>query len=243
MAAEHPGGEDALMAAITGEPLPPEARTDTGLLAEYRSAEADVALLREQLQIIGRTLGAPPAEAEPTAAVHRAPVRARRRRPLALALGALAVTCAGAMVTGLGWLTVQGGGASDDAAKGAAASDARQDSADSGPAVGSPLHLACSRLVAEGTVTGVEPGAGAAGQRVTVRLTRSYKPAKPETDEITFVQDEDTAAPLRPGDHTLVSIPRHAAAPDAVLVGEDDIAPVRARITASLPESRTLTCE
>ncbi|MGW0813986.1 hypothetical protein ACWD00_12170 [Streptomyces viridiviolaceus] len=240
---EGHAGTDALMAAITGEPLAPEARADAALLAEHRSAAADVALLREQLGIIGRTLGAPPPEEEPAPPALPAPVRAPRRRTLVLAFRTLAVACAGAVVTGLGWLVVQGGGIGDAGADSAASGAKQQDSAESGPGFGSPLHLACARLVAEGTVTGVGPGAGAAGQRVTVRLTRSYKPAKPETDAITFVLDEDTAAPLRPGDRTLVSIPRHAAAPDAVLVGEDAIAPVRARITASLPESRTLTCE
>ncbi|MBD0418340.1 hypothetical protein H0H10_04005 [Streptomyces sp. TRM S81-3] len=243
MAAGHPGGDDALMAAITGEPLPPEARADAALLAEHRSAAADVALLREQLGIIGRTLGASPPEQEPAAPVLPAPVRPPRRRPLVLAFRALAVACAGAVVTGLGWLVVQGGGIGGAGADSAASGAKQQDSAESRPGFGGPLDLACARLVAEGTVTGVEPGPGAAGQRVTVHLTRSYKPAQPETDEITFVQDEDTAVPLGPGDRTLVSIPRHAAAPDAVFVGEDVIAPVRARITASLPESRTLTCD
>ncbi|MCQ4195060.1 hypothetical protein M4J08_005541, partial [Streptomyces parvulus] len=40
------GGYDALMAAITGEPLPPDA--DSGDRRAYGSAAADVALLREQ---------------------------------------------------------------------------------------------------------------------------------------------------------------------------------------------------
>ncbi|MEU4032528.1 hypothetical protein [Streptomyces collinus] len=57
MTAEHEGakgareyaGMDALMAAITGDPLPEEARRDPAFLTEHRAAEADVALLRDQL--------------------------------------------------------------------------------------------------------------------------------------------------------------------------------------------------
>ncbi|MFS4093092.1 hypothetical protein [Streptomyces sp. AF1A] len=48
MTAEH-DGLDALMAVITGEPLPEDARHDSAFLAEHRAAEADVALLRQQL--------------------------------------------------------------------------------------------------------------------------------------------------------------------------------------------------
>ncbi|MEU9591230.1 hypothetical protein AB0D84_16105, partial [Streptomyces sp. NPDC048193] len=56
MAAEqHPGGPDALMAAITGEPLPPG--SDADVQEAHRSATADVALLREQLAFLGQALG------------------------------------------------------------------------------------------------------------------------------------------------------------------------------------------
>lgn len=53
------GGVDALLAAITGEPLTDEARADAAFMAEHRSAAADVALLREQLGIIGHALAEP----------------------------------------------------------------------------------------------------------------------------------------------------------------------------------------
>ncbi|MGF0171542.1 hypothetical protein ACQF36_13840 [Streptomyces sp. Marseille-Q5077] len=56
---EGRGGVDALMAAITGEPLTDEARADAAFMAEHRSAAADVALLREQLGIIGHALTEP----------------------------------------------------------------------------------------------------------------------------------------------------------------------------------------
>jgi hypothetical protein len=242
MAAEqHPGGHDALMAAITGEPLPPGSGADAH--DAYRSATADVALLREQLGILGRVLGEPAPEPE---AARPAPVpRPRpRRRPLRLALGTLAVACAGVMVAGLGWLVVQGPGG-DDAAADSAASVAGQDGpapgGKAGAGFGTPRYLACARLVAEGTVTGAEPVPGAARHRITLRVTRTYTPRE-GTGRSTFVLD-DTTARLTPGDQVLVGIPRDLPAPDAVITGAQDIAAARALITASLPESRTLTCD
>ncbi|SOD86564.1 hypothetical protein [Streptomyces sp. Ag109_G2-15] len=61
MTAEHEGageyaGMDALMAAITGEPLPEEAHRDAAYLSEHRSAEADVALLKDQLTWLAEAL-------------------------------------------------------------------------------------------------------------------------------------------------------------------------------------------
>ncbi|MFB7651272.1 MULTISPECIES: hypothetical protein [unclassified Streptomyces] len=255
MAAEkHPdghAGHDALMAAITGEPLPPGAGADAH--GEYRSATADVALLREQLGIIGRTLSEPPPEPlpEPGISTVAAPApRRTRRRPLTLALGALAVACAGTVVTGLGWLVAQGGsGSSDDAAGKAAASDQRAESAGSGVAFGSPHYLACARLVAEGTVTRAEPVPGTGRHRITFDVTRTYKPEpdeRPEPEQdggpITFELDDSTAR-LAAGDRALIGIPLHGDTPDAVITGGPAIAAERAWITASLAESRTLTCD
>ncbi|MFF8949256.1 hypothetical protein ACF09I_10835 [Streptomyces sp. NPDC014940] len=61
---EH-GGMDALMAAITGTPLPPRAQRDPALLAEHRSAEADVAVLREQLVRLAEVLTGEPQQPAP----------------------------------------------------------------------------------------------------------------------------------------------------------------------------------
>ncbi|MFC7819898.1 hypothetical protein ACFUTR_35410 [Streptomyces sp. NPDC057367] len=58
---------------------------------------------------------------------------------------------------------------------------------------------------------------------------------------MTFLLDDATAR-LRPGDRVLVGVAREGAGADTVITGERDIATARARITASLPESRTLTC-
>ena len=49
-------GMDALMAALVDDPLPEGARHDATFMAAHRAAAADVALLREQLLLIGETL-------------------------------------------------------------------------------------------------------------------------------------------------------------------------------------------
>ncbi|WP_318218569.1 hypothetical protein [Streptomyces sp. SCL15-6] len=90
-------------------------------------------------------------------------------------------------------------------------------------------------------MTGAEPVPGAARHRITLRVTRTYTPRE-GTGRSTFVLD-DTTARLTPGDQVLVGVPRDLPAPDAVITGEQDIAAARALITASLPESRTLTCD
>ncbi|MET8668971.1 hypothetical protein ABZV87_32115 [Streptomyces tendae] len=247
MAAEqHPGGYDdgydALMAAITGEPLPPDAGPDAR--GEHRSATADVALLREQLHLLGDALGEPVPQERPRAAAAPSP-----RRPFRLAVGVLAAACAGVLVTGLGWLVVQGGsGASDDAASGSAAdkSAVRPDSPSAGQEAavvfGTPRYLACARLVAEGTVTAADPVPGAARHRITLRVTRAYAPEESTGTATAFVLD-DTLARLAPGDRVLVGALRDRPTADTVITGERNITTARTWITASLPESRTLTCD
>ncbi|MEU0743800.1 hypothetical protein [Streptomyces sp. NPDC006134] len=254
-------GADPLMAAITGEPLPPGARADAALLAEHRSAVADVALLREQLGIIAGALSEPsgpdrapepapepalaPAASAPAAP---APVRARparprprpRRRPLALAFGALAVACAGVVVAGLGWLLVQAGGGTGDASGGSAADAGAKAETPAGSAFGGPGYLACAGLVAEGTVTAVERVPGADRYRVTLRVTRSYRPAAGD-DRAVFELDGSSAR-LRTGDRVLVAIPRHGSVPDALFVGEREIAPERAALTAARSASPGPSC-
>jgi hypothetical protein len=240
MAAEHEGRVpvDALMAAITGEPVPPGSGTE----AERRSAEADVALLREQLGVIGRALAEPPAPEPARAAPVPDPRPRSRRRRLNVVFGALAVACAGMFVAGLGWLAAQGGGVggANDAAGSKAESSAGKE-ADAGTLFGSADYLACARVVAEGTVTAAEPVPGEARHRITLDVTRSHKPAR-SAPEITFVLDDSTAR-LHPGEHALIGIPRHGAVADTVVTGARAIAAERPRITAALPESRTLTCD
>nr|WP_308401290.1 hypothetical protein [Streptomyces sp. AC512_CC834] len=291
------------MAAITGEPLPPGASADAH--GEYRSATADVALLRDQLDILGRVLGEAPPEPhtlgrhtpeahmpgsrtpeahtpeprtpgsrtpEPRTPGSRTPeprtpgphtpephtpgaarpaiTRRPRRRPFRLALGVLAAACAGVVVTGLGWLVVEGGSvATQDAAGGSAAdrSAARPESPDAGQEAavvfGTARYLACARLVAEGTVTAAEPVPGAAQHRITLRVTRAYAPEEStEPATTTFVLD-DSLARLGTGDRVLVGVLRDRPTADTVITGDRNITTARTRITASLTDSRTLTCD
>lgn len=78
---EGPGAEydgvDALMAALSDEPLPEPARRDPAFLAARDAAVADLAVLREQLSLIGDALagagGAVPAAREAAARPGRRP--------------------------------------------------------------------------------------------------------------------------------------------------------------------------
>ncbi|MER5938858.1 hypothetical protein ABT121_16225 [Streptomyces sp. NPDC001928] len=237
MTAENQGrGADALMAAITGEPLSDEARADAAFMAEHDSAAADVALLREQLGIIGHALAEPPPPVPEPLPV-RQPSRVRRRF-FTVALGGLAVAAAGSVLVGMGWLLTRTGGTED---AGASSADKADSQASAGVAFGSPEYLACSRLVAEGRATSVEQLPGTASLRVTLDMTRYYLPDKGE-QELTFVVDENLVPGLRKGDQVLIGIPRGAREPDFWAVGEQEIARERAWITASLPEARELTC-
>ncbi|WP_371659988.1 hypothetical protein [Streptomyces sp. NBC_00280] len=269
MAAEY-DGVDALMAALTDDPLPEEALTDADFMAEHWSAAADVALLRDQLGLIGGALASqvrteaesdavrkPARESAPKPV--RVPVRERPYwRPLrTLALGVAAVTAAGAMVTGAGWLLSQAGKGTEDAATTSSADSGAgpsysldpdsgsgagaKDSADAG-ALSRAGYLSCARLVVEGTVTAVDPGPGADQDRITLRVARYYKPDKGPA-EVTFVMDQEVDPRLTLGDHTLIGIPTGAASPDTWTTDEKEIAAQRDWITAALPESRRLTCE
>ncbi len=247
MTAENEGRTraDALMAAITDEPLTDVARADAAFMAEHRSAVADVALLREQLEIIGHALAEPMPPPAPEPDPVPAPVRVRRpsrarRRMFAMAYGGLAVAAAASVLAGMGWLLTQAGGDASDAGAGAAA-DKQASESGGGTAFGSPHYLACSRLVAEGKATSVERLPGATSLRVTLHMSRYYKPDKGE-QELTFVVDESLVPGLRVGDPVLLGIRQGARQPDFWAVGEQNIAPERAWITASLAEAGKLTC-
>ncbi|MFG3657473.1 hypothetical protein [Streptomyces sp. NPDC047706] len=233
---------DPLMAVITGEPLPDAARADAALLAEYRSAEADVAVLREQLGVIGEALTEVPEAAEPPARSPAPSVRVRphRRRPFALALVAAGVAAAGTVVVGMGWLLAQAGGGATETS-GAGADSARSDSSSEavGP-LGSPEYLACARLVAEGEVTDTRPVPGTAEERVTLEVSRSYEPADGDT-EVSFVIP--ASAGLDEGEQVLVALRRGSASPDVWLVGEQAIAGQRQLLAETLPQARATACE
>ncbi|MFF8099175.1 hypothetical protein ACF07S_05195 [Streptomyces sp. NPDC016640] len=265
-------GTDALMAALLGEPPSARARRDPAFTAAHDAAAADLTVLREQLTLIGDALAAPaatgagPGDAPASAGAgrgrqagrlragrpgagppgtdggSRSPGRDRRRR-FGAALGALAAAAAATLVVGTGWLVTRPGGASETSADRAAAADSQGagSRAEGGVAFGSPRYLACARLVAEGTVLAVEPVPGAAGtERVTLGASRVYKGDGDR--EVVFLRDTAGDPPLHPGVRVMVGLPRSGDHPDTVVAGEADIAPERAVITASLPESRTLTC-
>ncbi|MEU0072376.1 hypothetical protein ABZ027_22930 [Streptomyces sp. NPDC006332] len=235
--AEHDASAraDALMVAITGEPLSEAARADAAFMAEHRSAEADLALLREQLGFIGDALG------EPTEAPRTVPVRPPlpRRRAFRLAFGTLAVAAVAVVLSGMGWLLSQAGSGIGDASDSAGGSAASKQ--DAGVRFGSPRYLACARTVVAGTVARLEQLPDTEQLRVTVQVTRYYKPERGE-DRLTFVIGRYDVTELHKGDQVLLGVPRDSATPDHWAVGEREVARERAWITASLPESRTLTC-
>jgi len=221
---------DALLAAIMDTPPPDEARQDPGFLAEHRAATADVALLREQLALIGEALADPPGPAP-----RPVPVPRRRFGPRALKF-ALAAAVACGMIGGLGWLVTWSGSSADSAGT----ASAKQQS--SAAADSDESAVICARLIVEGTVIAVEPVPGTGQDRIELKVTRYYKPAK-GSPEITFVLDTDAGPRLRRGDHTLVAIPRGSSSPDTWLTEKEDITRERARITAELGRTPGPACE
>ncbi|GGW37275.1 hypothetical protein GCM10010503_11540 [Streptomyces lucensis JCM 4490] len=278
-------GMDALMAAITGEPLPEDARRDPAVLAEHRAAEADLAVLRGRLTWLAEALtgetqapasGEEPAPAQdPARAAERAappPAAARppgdrprsRTRPTGrsrpprpgrpsgprrawrIALGSLAGAAAFSLALGLGWLVANSpggltadGGADEKTARSAADATAEAAGRDGRPA-DPARELACSRLVVEGTVTGVgrEPSGGS---RVTLTVIRSYRPAHGPA-EVSFRLDGGAEPAPRAGQHVLVRVGKGRQHAGLWAVGDARVADARAWITEALPESRHLAC-
>ncbi|MER6525179.1 hypothetical protein [Streptomyces sp. NPDC001508] len=238
MTAEHDpyDGTDALLAAITGEADPDMAGTDPRAAAEHRAAQADVALLRQQLRIIGDALAAPAPAGTPAPRRTARPERPRRRFP-ALAFGALALACVVTVLAGLGWLLTRSdtglsAGAGDSAAKAESGSDSRSDSGSAYPAV-------CARLVVEGDVVDVETVPGTGSQRVTLRVTRYYRPERGKT-QVTVVTDEAVAP--RPGEHVLLAVPRGADAPDLWVTDGREIAEQRTSVERGLAATPVAGC-
>ncbi|MDV9171618.1 hypothetical protein R6V09_16005 [Streptomyces sp. W16] len=237
---EEYDGVDALMAAITGEPVPQAARADAAYMAEHRAATAHVALLREQLGIIGEALSEPPPRPEP--APVRAPRPARRRRPAlrALAFGTLAIAVVAGMITGLSWLVAHNGGVNDASSSSAdskAADGAGEGSKSPGPLSDPELYVACSSLLVEGTVTGVQPSSDPR-KRITLAVTRSYRPAHGPADVTVVLAAGATPAP-RQGQHVLVGVPKGAHTATLWAVGDDAVAADRAAIVGALTGAGT----
>jgi len=237
---EEYDGVDALMAAITGEPVPQAARADAAYLAEHRAATADVALLREQLGIIGEALAA-----EKPAPKVRSTIEVRpRRHPglRALAYGTLAMAVVVGMITGLAWLVAHNGGAdslgSSSADSGSKVAGGSGGGSRAPGALSDPeLYVACSSLLVEGTVTGVQPGSDPR-KRITVAVTRSYRPASGPAD-VTVVLPAGASPAPRQGQHVLVGVPKGAHTATLWVVGEDAVAADRAAIVGALTGAGT----
>ncbi|MFF0003974.1 hypothetical protein ACFYQT_11090 [Streptomyces tibetensis] len=241
-------GADALMAAITGEAPPREARTSEAFMAEYRAATADVGLLREQLGLIGHALAEPPEVpgSETGGGASVTPLSARRRRPepLVVALKGLVAAVGASLVIGMGWLVVQSGdmgAGSDQGGSSAADSSAGRPHTEADAKLGNTGYLACARIVVEGTVAEVETVPGSGEDRITLDVTRYYKPDKGRV-QITFPMETGAVPSLRAGDHMLVGVSGDQAHPDMWATGEKEIARERAWITDALPASRTIPC-
>ncbi|MFI9241819.1 hypothetical protein ACIGXF_04335 [Streptomyces sp. NPDC053086] len=361
---EEYDGMDALMAAITGDPLPEEAHRDPAFLAEHRAAETDVAVLRDRLawlaealtgeegeersgaavargraagdaaaggvvvggavagetavaagdaeagtEVGGTQVGEPgtgdaaagdaeaggtevgepgagdaaagePAAGEPavgdaavggTAVVSgavRAGASARPRRPrsrvrrvrparparpprpgrasgprraVRIALGSLAGVAVFSLALGFGRLVTQGGLTDDDGGASKSADAASGTSATGERPADPERELACSRLVVEGTVTRVERQEDSARSRVTLTVSRSYRPAHGPA-EVGFLLDAGAWPAPRTGQHALVTVARGERYASLWAVGDARVAAERAWITEALPGSRALSC-
>ncbi|MGY0024054.1 hypothetical protein [Streptomyces sp. cg35] len=230
---ENSAREDQLLLlAVSGEPLPDD-DPDAAAVA------ADVALLRDQVRGLGDALAA--REAPKRAAVPAPPVR--RRRALRLAAGGLVAACGLSVATGLVWLLAQSGtmnqtsGASDKSAadSGKSAGGANADMSPEG-------FVACSRVIAEGTVVKVEQIPGTGQDRITLRVTRSVKPESGAAKTLTFPMDHDVDPRLKPGDRPLITIPLGGRQPDNWSLGKDRER-LRTMVLKALPGSRALHCD
>ncbi|WP_221352437.1 hypothetical protein [Streptomyces beigongshangae] len=256
--ADHESGTgdaaaDALRAAITDEPLPDGALEDEEFAADHRAALADVAVLREQLKMIGAALAepeAPPGDPAPRRSAGRpdgtpgkGSRRPRARR--AFAVGTMIATALAGVVVGMSWLVARGGGdgvsSSDASSSKQDADGGATDSEKAGGARNGPIRIACARIVVEGTVVRVEGAPGTRQDLVTVDVDRYYKPEEGK-GEITFPMAMDAHPPLRRGDQALVVISGGAATPDILTTGEREIAYDRAWILKALPEADGLRC-
>ncbi|MFD3312606.1 hypothetical protein [Streptomyces sp. NPDC058694] len=283
-------GMDALLAALTDEPLPEGARDDAQFLAEHRSALADIALLREQLRMMGDTLAAetpayteaastrtPVAEAgRPEAGPSPAPVPLTKAKPLrepkpltnpkplrepkpfrppktagpsrspwyrryaGVALGTLVVGAGTAMLGGMVWLGVQGG--SDDTGSADSSSAKQEDSGGDSSLYSPEMHLACSKVLVEGTVQSITP-TDDGNVRVVLKAKRYYRPEQSVADRptITVTLLDSARADLKVGTYTLIRVPVFAQDRQDWETGSG-VADARKDILEALPKARGMEC-
>lgn len=246
---------DALLAAITDEPLPQEALDDPEFMAEHRSAMADVATLREQLLIMGDTLAAESERPEEDPAPLRTakppkPARSwQPRRYAGLALGALVVAMGTTLLGGLVWLGVQGGGdagagaSSADSATRAESGSGEGSAADEGKETYSPeTRIACSKILVEGTVLSVTPRDDG-DVRVVLEVKRYFRPERTVAEHPTIAVNlyGSARADLKAGVDTLVRVPVHTREPQDWKVGPE-AADARDELVDALPGAHGLKC-
>ncbi|MEU9958986.1 hypothetical protein [Streptomyces sp. NPDC050982] len=278
-------GMDALMAALTDEPLPEDARDDAEFLAEHRSALADVALLREQLRIMGDTLAAgtpgtetpstetavaeggrpdPEAEPSPASAPRRRPKPLRTPKPLrkpkslrapkpagpsqppwyrryaGVAFGTLVVGAGTAMLGGMVWLGVQGG-ASDTGSSDSSAAK-QEDGAGDSSLYSPEMHLACSKVLVEGTVRSITP-TDDGNVRVVLKVKRYYRPEQAAVDHptITVTLLDSAREDLKVGTYTLIRVPVYPQDRQDWETGSG-VADARKDIVDALPGAQGMEC-
>ncbi|MCX4908665.1 hypothetical protein [Streptomyces sp. NBC_00878] len=274
-------GMDALLAALTDEPLPEGARDDAEFLAEHRSAAADIALLREQLRIMGDTLATqtpaeeggrpepePSPSPSPSVSPSPAPSPAPRRTPkpprkpkslrapkpvrpaqppwfrryAGVALGTLVVAAGTAMLGGMVWLGVQGG-AGDGGSTDSSASSGKQEDSGGDSSLHSPgMHIACSKVLVEGTVQSITP-TGDGNVRVVLKVKRYYRPEQSVADRptITVTLLDSAREDLKVGTYTLVRVPVYPQDRQDWETGAG-VADAREGILEALPGSRGMEC-
>ncbi|MEV2235616.1 hypothetical protein AB0H69_44675 [Streptomyces phaeochromogenes] len=251
-------GMDALMAALTDEPLPEDARDDAEFLAEHRSALADIALLGEQLRLMGDTLAAetpgtkplsepmpmPMPLSEPKPFRPPKPVRPSQppwyRRYAGVALGTLVVGAGTALLGGMVWLGVQGGGGAGGSSDSSAA---KEDSGAGDSSLYSPeMHLACSKVLVEGTVQSITP-TDDGNVRVVLKVKRYYRPEQSVADHptITVTLLDSARADLKVGTYTLVRVPVFPQDRQDWETGSG-VADARKGIVDALPGARGMEC-
>ncbi|MFG2605802.1 hypothetical protein ACGFT2_20000 [Streptomyces sp. NPDC048514] len=179
-----------------------------------------------------------------------------RHRVVRVALRSFAGAAACCVALGFGWLVTHSpgdaasGGKADSGAKSAA--DAPAEASGDGGRPPDPVRdLACSRLVVEGTVVGVDPGAEPHGSssphgpaswsRITLSVIRSYKPAHGPA-EVGFLLAGGAEPAPREGQHVLVQVDEGRPNATRWIVGDARVAAERARITEALPASGHTPC-
>ncbi|MFD5335888.1 hypothetical protein [Streptomyces hawaiiensis] len=169
--------------------------------------------------------------------------RRTRRKPLVVAAKGLVAAVGAGLVIGMGWLVTQSGGMSAGGDQGGSAADSSVARPQTGEEakLGHAGYLACARIVVEGIVTEVETVPGTGQDRITLDVTRYYKPDKGRA-RITFPLETGAEPSLRAGEHMLVGVSGEQAHPDMWTTGEKEIARDRAWITEALPASRTFPC-